>query len=108
MTKIKCISMTDDCVRIFDLIYKIRPSDVSFSKILAVAAQEYIANHKKDNSKISDFINNDISGSIPAFFCNIEEWKKLIEKIPPSELKKIQVRHRQIDTIIRKRIEKLL
>tara|TARA_R110002020_G_scaffold114772_1_gene264070 strand:- start:2471 stop:2773 length:303 start_codon:yes stop_codon:yes gene_type:complete len=100
--------MTDDCVRIFELMNKIRPTDISFSRMLAVAAQEYVSNHKKDNAKISDFISNDISGNVPDFFCNIEDWKKLIEKIPPSELKKIQVRHRQIDTIIRKRIEKLL
>lgn len=108
MVKTRCISSSDDCERIFQLFLKTKPSDLSFSKALAVAAQEYINNHKKDNSRISDFIDKDVAGAVPTFFGDIEQWKKIIEKVPPSELKKIQVRHRQIDTIIRKRIEKLL
>jgi hypothetical protein len=108
MTKIRSISSPDDCERIFELITKIKPYDVSFSRILAVAAQEYINNHKKDNTKISDFVSKDMSNTLPEFFGEIEKWKKVIEKLPPSELKKIQVRHRQIDTMIRKKVESFL
>lgn len=108
MTKIRCISVPDDCDRVIQLLMKVKPHDISLSKALVIAAQEYIDNHKKDNSKIEDFVNKDVSGLTPSYFSDIEDWKKLIEKIPPSELKKIQVRHRQIDNILRKRIEKLL
>jgi|TARA_R110002020_G_scaffold461617_1_gene680603 hypothetical protein len=108
LTKIRCISTPDDCDRIFDLLSKIKPHDISFSRVIAMAAQEYIDNHKKDNTKISDFVSKDMSNSLPAFFGDIEVWKKIVEKMPPSELKKIQVRHRQIDTIIRKRVESFL
>ena len=108
MTKIRCISVPDGCERIIELIKKVKPHDMSLSKVLVVAAQEYIDNHKKDNSKIEDFVNNDVSGLVPSFFDDIEVWKKVIEKVPPAELKKIQIRHRQIDNVLRKRIEKLL
>lgn len=108
MTKIRCISSPDDCDIVFDILSKIKPYDISFSKAIAIAAQEYINNHKKDNTKISDFISKDMSSLLPAFFGDIESWKKSVEKMPPSELKKIQVRHRQIDTIIRKRVESFL
>ena len=108
MTKIRSISSPDDCDRIFELLSKTKPHDISFSRALAIAAQEYIDNHKKDNTKISDFVSRDMSSNLPAFFGDIEVWKKIVEKMPPSELKKIQVRHRQIDTIIRKRVESFL
>ena len=108
MVKIRCISTPDDCDRIFKLLDKIRPNNISFSRLLAITAEEYISNHKKDNSKISDYVNEDISSSIPLFFSDIESWKKVIEKLPLAEIKKIQVRHRQIDNILRKRIEAFL
>lgn len=108
MTKIKCISLSEDAERILKLFIKVKPPELSISKAIIVAAQEYISNHKKDNSRISDFVSEDVSSLVPSFFGDLDQWKKIIEKIPPAELKKIQIRHRQIDNIIRRRVESLL
>ena len=109
MTKVRCISSAGDCERIFQLLNEIRPNDISFSRMLAKSADEYIVNHKNDkDGKISDFVEKNINGLTPSFFADIDLWKKVIEKLPPSEIKKIKVRHRQIDNIIRKRIEEFL
>jgi hypothetical protein len=106
MTNTRTISCPDDVDKVFKELLKKKPSDISFSRMLAICAQQYIK--LTGNVKISDFTNNDITNTIPHFFCDIIKWKKTIEKMSPEDLKKLQVRHGQIDTIIRKRVNQLL
>tara|TARA_B100000029_G_scaffold68959_2_gene61378 strand:+ start:10269 stop:10589 length:321 start_codon:yes stop_codon:yes gene_type:complete len=106
MTNTRTISCPDDVEKVFKELMKKKPSDISFSRMLAICAQEYIK--LMGNAKISEFTNENVSNNIPHFFCDIIKWKKTVEKMSPQELKKLQVRHGQIDTIIRKRVNQLL
>lgn len=99
----KTISVSSIAKPILQELDRVRPNNISFSAMLAIAAKEYVNNHKKDISNLTNFMD-----SSPTFFSDVESWKKYIEKSPTSELKKIQNRHLQIGNIIRKRVNELL
>ena len=99
----KTISVSSEAKPILQELDKVRPNNISFSAMLAIAAKEYVENHK---SEILNLTN--IMDSSPTFFADINEWKKFVEKSPISELKKIQNRHMQVGNIIRKRTNELL
>jgi hypothetical protein len=99
----KTISVSSIAKPILQELDRVRPNNISFSAMLAIAAKEYVNNHKKDISNLTNFMD-----SSPTFFSDVESWKKYIEKSPTSELKKIQNRHLQIGNITRKRVNELL
>ena len=55
MTNTRTISCPDDVDRVFKELLKKKPSDISFSRMLAICAQEYIK--LMGNAKISEFTN---------------------------------------------------
>ena len=99
----KTISVSHEAKSILQALDDVRPNNISFSSMLAIAAKEYVQNHKSETLTLSNFMD-----SSPTFFSDIERWKKYIEKSPTSDLKRIQNRHLQIGNIIRKRVNELL
>ena len=71
----KTISVGIDAKPIFETLDKIRPNDISFSLMVAIAAEEYIKNHDK------------------------------IKNLNSNDFKKLQLRLSQISTIIRKEVD---
>lgn len=98
------ISLTDTNRGFFKMLDGIRPNYISFSQFLGVAANEYYANHKEGVLKITDFTNKDVV-AIPSYYSEIEIWKKYIEKMPKSEIKKFQKRYSQLGNLINKRVQ---
>ena len=103
MTKIKCISVRESAEKIFGELNKIRPNDLSFSSMVALACKEFIERNNKNNLKIEDF-----GSGLPDILAEIETWKSLIEEMPVSDFKKLQRRHTQLGNIINKRVLKCL
>ena len=99
----KTISVSNNSKPALEALEEVRPKDISFSAMLALAAREYVENHKSEILNLTNFMD-----SSPTFFADINEWKKFVEKSPISELKKIQNRHMQVGNIIRKRTNELL
>ena len=75
----------------------IRPTNVSFSLFLAIAAKHYIDTH---NEPI------DIYGEVPNYYSNIESWKIEIKKLSPEQFIKLQQRHAQLGHLIKNEVRK--
>ena len=99
----KTISVSSEAKPILQELDKVRPNNISFSAMLAIAAKEYVENHKSEILNLTNFMD-----SSPTFFSDVECWKKYIEKSTTADLKKIQNRHLQIGNIIRRRVNELL
>ena len=97
VTLIKCISVGVFAKDVFAEFEKIRPSNVSFSMFLAIAAKHYIDTH---NEPV------DIYGEIPNYYSNIESWKSEIKKMSSEQFIKLQQRHTQIGNIIKNEVRK--
>ena len=101
----KTISVGIGAKPIFETLDKIRPNDISFSLMVAIAAEEYIKNHNNINSSIDSFTSKDVSTSLPLFYADIQKWREKVKKLNSKEFKKLQLRLSQISTIIRKEVE---
>ena len=103
MSGIKCISVTKDTQKIFGELNKIRPNDLSFSSMLALACKEFVEKNTKGQIKIDDY-----ESGFPDVFSEISVWKALIEEMPDDDFKKLQKRHTQLGNLINKRVLKCL
>jgi len=101
------ISTTNENRGFFKLLDSIRPNYISFSQYLGMAANEYHSNHKEGVAKITDFTNKDTSVT-PMYYSEIEMWRKYLDKMPKSEIKKFQKRHTQLGNIINKKIQGMI
>jgi hypothetical protein len=101
------VSITDDNRSTFKLLDSIRPNYISFSQYLGVAANEYYEKHKDGITLITDFTNKDII-KMPNYYSEIEMWKKYINNMPTTEVKKFQRRRQQLGILIDKKIEGML
>ncbi len=101
------LSITDTNRECFKLLDSIRPNYISFSGFLGVAAQEYAMNHKSNSLKIDDFTSKDIV-QMPLFYSEIDMWKKYVDNMPKSDIKKLQKRHAQIGNLINKKVQGML
>ena len=101
MTKIRCISETDESSKIFAQLEKFaKETDTSFSKLLAKSADSFLHMSFTDKRFI---IKDDIK-----FFDKIEKIRKLINEAKGEDLIKIQKRHQQIGTLLNMRVNKLI
>ena len=102
----KTISVGIDAKPIFETLDRIRPNDISFSLMVAIAADEYIKNHSdKINSSIDSFTSKDVNTSLPLFYADIQRWREKIKNLNSKDFKKLQLRLSQISTIIRKEVD---
>ena len=101
------ISLTDRNRGFFKILDSIRPNHISFSQFLGVSANEYYANHKEGVSKITDFTNKDVVAG-PMYYTEFDFWKKYIESMPRSEVKKFQKRHAQLGNLINKKVQEII
>ena len=97
VTKIKCISVGNFARQVFAEFERLRPTNVSFSMFLAIAAKHYIDTHYEPI---------DIVGEVPNFYSDIETWKSEIKNMSPTEFIKLQQRHIQLSNIIKKEVKK--
>ena len=99
----KTISVGIDAKPIFETLDRIRPNDISFSLMVAIAAEEYIKNHSNTNSSMDSFTSKDVNTSVPLFYADIQKWRDKIKNLNSKDFKKLQLRLSQISTIISKR-----
>ena len=99
MSKIRCISETPEVTKIFEELLRVKPSNINFSKVLSIAAQEYI---ERNNGKV---IKTDESIKL---FDKMDKIRKLINEAKGEDLIKIQRRHQQIGTLLNMRVSRLL
>ena len=101
----KTISVGIDAKPIFETLDRIRPNDISFSLMVAIAAEEYIKNHDNVNSSMDSFTSKDVNTSVPLFYADIQKWREKIKNLNSKDFKKLQLRLSQISTIIRKEVD---
>jgi len=97
VTRIKCISVGSFAKQVFSEFEKLKPTNVSFSMFLAIAAKHYIDTHYEPI---------DIVGEVPKFYSDIETWKSEIKNMSPTEFMKLQQRHIQLSNIIKGEVRK--
>ena len=93
------ISISQNAQIIFEDLEKIRPSHLSMSLFLAMIADDYVRTHGK-NSKIIDFIGDDVKSSLPIFYAPIKNWVETVRELSPVEFTKLQERHGQLGNLI--------
>lgn len=101
------VSMTEENRGYFKKLDSIRPNHISFSQFLGITAKEYSENHKAGDFKITDFTNMDVVPT-PLFYSETEMWKKYIESMPKSEIKKFQRRLQQINNMMNKKVQEII
>ena len=100
MSKIRCISETEEVTKLFKELEKLaKDTNTSLSKMLALTAQEYI---ERNNGKVIK-TNEDIK-----LFDKMDKIRKLINESRGEDLIKIQKRHQQIGTLLNMRVSKLI
>ena len=97
VTRIKCISVGSFAKQVFSEFEKLKPTNVSFSMFLAIAAKHYVDTH---NEPI------DVYGEVPNYYSNIESWKFEIKKMSSEQFIKLQQRHTQIGHLIKTEVRK--
>ena len=106
MAKIKTISVSKTSEPILDRLNELRPNNISFSEMLAIASSEYIKNHDPNNMKIEDFDSD--KQVVPSFYSDITLWRELIIKSDSGRLEEIQDRLIQLENLVRQREEVLM
>ena len=101
----KTISVGIDAKPIFETLDRIRPNDISFTPMVAIAAEEYIKKHDSRNSNIDSFTTKSVDTSLPLFYSDIQKWRESIRKLDSKNFKRLQLRLSQISTVIRKEVE---
>ena len=97
INKIICISVGKYAKKVLTELEEMRPSSMSFSMFLAVAAKHYIDTHNEPT---------DIYGEVPNFFSNIENWKSEIKNMTSEQFIKLQQRNIQITNLIKQETRK--
>jgi len=70
----------------------IRPTNVSFSLFLAIAAKHYIDTYRE---------HVDIEGDLPSINSNISAWKSKLKNMSSKEFIRLQQRHAQLGNLIK-------
>ena len=101
MTKVRCISETNETSKIFAQLEKIaKETNTPFSKLLAQSADNFLHMPLADKRFIP---KDDIK-----FFDKMDKIRKLINESKGEDLIKIQKRHQQIGTLLNMRVSRLL
>ena len=97
INKIICVSVGKYAKKVLTELEEIRPSNISFSMMLAIAAKHYVDTHNEPT---------DIYGEVPNFFSNIENWKSEIKNMTSEQFIKLQQRNIQITNLIKQETRK--
>lgn len=97
---IKSISISKEAKKVFEELEDIRPKHISFSLMLAIAADEYTKQHKKGLVKLDDFVVEGDDIKLPKLFADIEDWVSYISNAHTDDVKGIQQRLLQIQNIM--------
>lgn len=97
---VKSISISSHAKKVYEELDKIRPKHISFSLMLAIAADEYIKNNRKGLIKIDNFLDEKNNLIIPGLFSSIDKWIEYLSSIDNEELKKVQQKFLQIKNIL--------
>lgn len=89
---IKSISIGSHAKKIYDELETVRPKHISFSLMLAIAADEYVKNHKRDMVKLDEFSSEDVNAKTPNFFAPMGEWVNYMSLINNEELNDVKER----------------
>tara|TARA_B100000029_G_scaffold99371_2_gene89525 strand:- start:2039 stop:2362 length:324 start_codon:yes stop_codon:yes gene_type:complete len=106
MAKIRSISISKTSEPILERLDELRPNNISFSEMVAIASNEYIKNHDPNNMKIEDFGSD--NKVVPSFYADITVWRELIMKSDIGRLEEIQDRLIQLENLVRQREEVLM
>ena len=97
---VKSISISAQAKKVFEELEKIRPNHISFSLMLAIAADEYIKLHQKGVVKLDEFVTETPTPDVPSFNSDIERWIEYIQESDSKKFKNIQERLLQIQNIV--------
>jgi len=97
---IKSISISKEAKKVFEELDDIRPKHISFSLMLAIAADEYTKQHKKGLVKLDDFVVEGDDIKLPKLLADIEDWVAYISNANTDSVKDIQQRLLQIQNIM--------
>tara|TARA_R100000781_G_scaffold51791_1_gene34043 strand:+ start:273 stop:596 length:324 start_codon:yes stop_codon:yes gene_type:complete len=106
MAKIRSISISKTSEPILERLDELRPNNISFSEMIAIASNEYIKNHDPNNMKIDEFESD--KRVVPSFYADIVTWQELIRSSDIGRLREIQERLVQLENLVRQREEVLL
>lgn len=88
---IKSISISSHTKKIYEDLNALRPNHISFSLMLAIAADEYIKNHKNDKTLLDDFSEcEDMQISPPHFFAPMHEWIDFISAVDNNKISDVK------------------
>ena len=96
---VKSISISAHAKEVFEELEKIRPKHISFSLMLAIAADEYVKQNRKGLVKIDDFVSEENTKVPPKFEDDIQKWISYIQQLNSSDFKEVQARLLQIQHI---------
>jgi len=102
---IKSISISSHAKKVFQELDAIRPKHISFSLMLAIAADEYIKNHNKGLVKLDDFSTECVNARIPHIMAEIGDWVNYVSSISLDDLKSLGERILQLQNVMDKRNE---
>jgi hypothetical protein len=100
-TGIKSISISKEAKKVFEELDLIRPKHISFSLMLAIAADEYVKQHNKGLVKLDDF-NEDDRVTVPRFFSDMNQWINYVTGIDAKDKSDIKERLLQLQNLMDK------
>jgi len=92
MSKLRCISVGKFAKKVFDEVERVRPSNVSFSMFLAIAAKHYLDTY---NEPV------DVYGEVPNFYADIGSWESEIKNMSSEDFIKLQQRHQLLGHLLK-------
>jgi|TARA_R110000824_G_scaffold304945_2_gene492717 hypothetical protein len=95
------ISINKHTKEIFEKANIKKPIHLSMSTWIAVMIEEYLKTHN-DNANILDFVEKDVTASMPIFFAPIQRWELKVRDMTNLEFTKLQERHTQLGNLINK------
>jgi predicted CopG family antitoxin len=100
---IKTISISSEARKVYEKLEVIRPNHISFSLMLAIAADEYTKSHKKGVIRLDDFSPTEDSIITPNISSGIDTWIGFITSIGVEEFKEVQQKLTRIQNIVDER-----
>jgi hypothetical protein len=100
---IKSISISPAAKKVYEELEMIRPKNISFSLMLAIAADEYTKNHKNDTVSLDDFSPTEDKLLTPNISSGIDTWIQFVTSVDNSNFKSLQQKLTQIQNIVDER-----
>ena len=94
------ISINKHTKEIFEKANIKKPPHLSMSTWIAVMIEDYLSSHK-ENANILDFVDKDVSASLPVFFAPISTWADKVRNMSTVEFERLQTRYVQLGNLIR-------